>query len=358
MTKTLHTLLFFSAFCATALAQPTLQMNVLPEIGDVVTFYDADTANVSEGSAGANQTWDFSGLEATAPGTQYIYLDPAATPAQFASNFPGANIAIKINEDTAVYTYAKKSASQLELLGAMNETFTQKYQNTDIQLKTLSFNNSFSDDFTNTSDNGTGFVFYGKGSRTVTYDAYGTLKTPAGTFTNAMRIKGVSSQVDSVDFGVGKLINRTTFTVYDWLVANQPGVLVSVYYTHLITETYFPGLDPFIEDFGTFKSVSYIDNFTVGTFDRPAELAGIQMDFSGANPAIEELALNINSDNRRDNIQMLLTDAAGRIVDTQVIALASGDNPLSIPVAHLPAGSYFLTLSDGQALKTLGWQKI
>ena len=358
MTKTVHTLLFSIVFCAAAVAQPTLQMNVLPEIGDVVTFYDVDTTNVSEGSAGANQAWDFSGLEATAPGIQYIYLDPAATPAQFAGNFPGANIAIKINEDTAVYTYAKKSASQLELLGAMNETFTQKYQNTDIQLKTLTYGGSFSDDFTNTSDNGTGFVFNGKGSRTVTYDAYGTLITPAGTFPNAMRIKGVSSQVDSVDFGVGRLINRTSFTVYDWLVANQPGVLVSVYYTHLITETYFPGLDPFIEDFGTFKSVSYIDNFTVGAFDRPAELAGVQIRFSGANPAIDELALNISSDTRHDNMQMLLTDATGRVIDTQVIALASGDNPLTLPVAHLPAGAYFLTLSDGQAVKTLGWQKI
>ena len=95
MTKTLHTLLFSIVFCAAAVAQPTLQMNVLPEIGDVVTFYDADTTNVSEGVAGASQTWDFSGLQLSAgsTGIQYIYLDPAATPAQFAGNFPGANIA-------------------------------------------------------------------------------------------------------------------------------------------------------------------------------------------------------------------------------------------------------------------------
>ena len=84
----------------------------------------------------------------------------------------------------------------------------------------------------------------------------------------------------------------------------------------------------------------------------------MQIRFSGANPAIDELALNINSDTRHDNMQMLLTDVTGRVVDSQIMSLASGDNQLALPVAHLNSGTYFLTLSDGQAVKTLGWQKM
>src|SRR5690606_4847238 len=122
----------------------------------------------------------------------------------------------------------------------------------------------------------------------------------------------ISSQVDSADFGVGSTIIRTNFTVYDWVVPNQPGVLVSVYYTRIITETRFPGLDTLIEDSGTFKSVNYIDNLSVGTFDRPDELAGVNISFGGANPVSDELSLRISIAKVNGPLQLLLTDAGGR----------------------------------------------
>ncbi|GAB4488958.1 MAG: hypothetical protein OHK0019_05900 [Saprospiraceae bacterium] len=192
-------------------------MNVVPEIGDVVTFYEADTTGVTQGNAGANQNWNFSGLQPLVgiALVQYFYLAPSSTPPRFASKFPTANFAIRIGpaSDTAVNVYSIKSANQWEFLGIKNDSIEQVYTNTDIQLKNLSFNGSFTDNFANTTDNGTGFIFYGEGSRTITYDGYGTLKTPAGTFFNAMRLKGISSQVDSADFGVGVSIIKTDFTV-------------------------------------------------------------------------------------------------------------------------------------------------
>ncbi len=341
-------------------AQPQLQMNVVPEIGDVVTFYEADTNGVTQGNAGANQTWNFSGLQPLVgvDPVQYFYLAPANTPPQYASKFPTANLAIRIGlpSDTAVYGYSNKSSSQWELLGLKNDLIEQVYTNTDIQLKTLSYNGSFTDNFTNYTDAGTGFVFYGTGTRTITYDAYGTLQTPAGTFQNAMRLKGVSSQVDSVNFGVGEIINHTELTVYDWVVANQPGVLVSVYYTRTITETRFPGLDTLIEDSGVFKSVNYIDNLSVGTFDRPAELAGVAVGFAGANPASDQLDLKITTEKSQD-LQLLLTNIEGKVLSSQSLTLAAGENQVSLPVSHLLAGAYFATLTDGRALRTLTWQK-
>lgn len=360
MKKSLFLPLFALFFSAALLAQPQLQMNVLPNIGDVVTFYEADTNGVSQGSAGANQNWDFSDLEPLAgvAGTLYHYIAPSNTPSQYASQFPGANFALRVGEgDTAVYSYTKKEANQFSILGIASEDVIQEYSNTDIQLKSLSYNGSFSDDFTNTTDAGTGFIFYGSGSRTITYDAYGTLITPAGTFQNAMRLKGISSQVDSADFGVGSTIIRTSFTVYDWVVPNQPGVLVSVYYTRIISETRFPGLDTIIEDSGVFKSVNFIDNLSVGTFDRPEELTGVNIAFAGANPVSDELSLRISIENANEPLQMLLTDAGGRVVETRSLTLNAGENLLSLPVGHLGTGAYFLTLTDGKAIRTLHWQK-
>jgi hypothetical protein len=133
-------------------------------------------------------------------------------------------------------------------------------------------------------------------------------------------------------------------------------VLVSVYYTRTITETRFPGLDTIIEDSGVYKSVNYIDNISVGTFDRPDELAGVTVVFAGANPATDQLDLKITTEKGQD-LQLLLTNIEGKVLGNQSLTLAAGENQVSLPVGHLPAGAYFATLTDGRALRTLNWQK-
>lgn len=359
MKKTISLLSLAALVCGSLLAQPTLQMNVLPAIGTSVMIQEADTNSAAQGNAGANQTWNFSGIQplSGSPATQYLYLAPSNTPPQYASVFPTANFAVKINSDTVVYAYSKKEATQYTFLGVKNAYIAQIYPNPDIQLKTLSYNGSFTDDFTNTSDAGTGVIFYGKGSRTVKYDGYGTLITPTGTFQNAMRIKSVSSQVDSAEFSGIKIISHTDITTYDWFVANQPGTLVSVYYTHTVSTTSFPGFPPQVTDLGTEKSANYISNATLGAFDRPDELAGVTLRFAGPNPAADQLVLNIAVENGNQDLQLMLTDINGRVLETRSLTLTAGENQVSLPVGHLPTGAYFATLTDGRALKTLNWQK-
>ncbi|MFZ4633254.1 MAG: hypothetical protein ACOYNO_03500 [Saprospiraceae bacterium] len=343
------------------LAQPTLQMNVVGQIGDVVTLQVADTLNISQGNAGANQTWNFSSLKPQSgqPATLYAYLAPANTPPQFASVFPVANLSLKIGTDTAVYSYGKLEANQFTFLGIKNDFIEQVYTDPDIQLKTLTYNNSFSDDFANYSNAGGGVIFYGKGSRTVTYDGYGTLITPLGTFQNAMRIKGVSNQVDSAEFSGVKIINRTNIVTYDWFVATQPGALVSVYYTRTITETYFfPGLPPNITDLGTTKSVNYLSNLTSSAFSGPDQLQGLSISLAGANPAADQLALNFTATEGRENLQMLITNAGGQVVASRALAVLPGESRMDLPIEYLPAGAYFLTVTDGRGASTLKWQKL
>ncbi|MBP6828250.1 MAG: T9SS type A sorting domain-containing protein [Saprospiraceae bacterium] len=340
------------------IAQPTLQMNVLANIGDVVKLHEADTTNVTQGNAGANQTWNFAGLQALpgVPAVEYYFLAPSNTP--YASSFPTANYAVKIDSDTAVYAYAKKDANQYAFLGIKNEYITQQYPNSDIQIKApLSFNGSFQDDFTNFSDAGTGFIFYATGSRTVKYDAYGTLTTPEGTFQNAMRLKSVSSQVDSANFFGNIIINYTDITTYDWVAANKPGPLVSVYYTHTISKTIIPNFDTIVTDLGITKSVNYIDDLVTGVADRPDELSGITVRLVSQNPAIDVLKISILAEKGDKDLQIQVTDVGGRILETRSVPVNAGENLQSVQVAYLPAGAYFLSISDGRGVKTILWQK-
>lgn len=348
------------SFGASLLAQPVLQMNVVPDIGDVATIQDADTLNASPGNAGANQTWNFGNLQplSGSPAVNYVYLAPASTPPQYASEFPSANLAIRIEFDTVVYGYARKEATQFAQLGIKNDQIELKFTDPDIQLKPLMYGASFSDDFAYYTDAGSGVLFYSEGSRTVTYDGYGTLITPTGTYQNAMRLKSVSAQVDSTEFSGIKIINRTDITTYDWLVANQPGVFVSVYYTHTITENYFlPGQPPLVTDLGTTKSVNYQSGLSSGTLNRPNELPGIAVSIAGAHPAFDQLLLSIDATSNQNNLQLNLTDVNGRILESHAVNLFAGENRIDLPVGHLASGAYFLTLTDGKSVRTLPWQK-
>ncbi len=360
MKKTIFLLALFTALHGFLLAQPTLQMSVVPDIGDVITIQEADTNSVNPGNGGANQTWNFAGILplSGSPAIPYVYLDPANTPAQYAAKFPMANLAVKIDIDTVVYGYSRKEANQYSLLGIKNDFIEQLYTNPDIQLKTLTYGGSFSDDFANYTDAGSGIIFYADGSRTVTYDGYGTLVLPSGTYQNAMRIKAVSSQVDSAEFMDIKFINRTDITTYDWLVSGQPGVFVSVYYIHTVQETYFfPGLPPIITDLGTVKNANYISGLSTSIFEQPDELAGVTINMAGSNPAVDLLAVKIEAEKGSENLQLLLTDISGRVLETRSLTVAVGENRIELPVGHLPAGAYFLTVTDGKALRTLNWQK-
>lgn len=358
MKKTLFSLTLALAAQSALFAQPLLQMNVIPDIGDAATLYEADSNSINPGNTGANMTWNFSGLSPLA-GTQptpYFYLAPSNTPPAYAAKFPTANFATKLASDTAVYAYYKKEANQFSLLGFTNDYYTQEYPNTDIQFKPLSYNQSYSDDFTNTTDAGTGFIFYGKGTRTSTYDAYGPLTTPTGTYQNAMRVRTVTSQTDSASYFGNQIVYHYDITTYNWFAANQPGALVSINYNHTVSAVIIPGFDTLVTDLGVLKSVNYISNVALGAFERPAELTGVTLRLAGANPVVDEMALLITAEVNQD-FQIWMTDVSGRVLDTRSLSVVAGENRMSLPVGHLSAGAYFLTLTDGKAVKTLNWQK-
>ncbi len=352
-------LLFFAALCAalSLFAQPTLQNNVFPDIGDVITFNTADTLlNIEEGGAGANQTWNFSTLQPQAglEVTQQVFISPVGTP--YAANFPTANIVAKIGEDTAVYSYFRKEANQFSILGGGSVDFLQEYTDPDVFLKTpLAFNGSYTEEYAYQL---AAIGFQSVGSRTVTYDGYGTLITPLGTFANAIRLKLVSTQEDSAALGGGvEFISQTEITSYDWFVANQVGSVVSITYTSGTSETRIAGFDTLFNEMPLTKSVNYLSASTVGVFSAPTALSGLSIAALGPNPAVDVLNLRFDAEVGDQSLRVLITDAMGKEVDSQTVRTVAGENLWSLPVDQLAAGNYFLTLTDGRGVITRGWVK-
>ncbi len=159
-------------------AQPVINSaNLMLNLESEAFF--AETDAFDPGPAGANQTWNFSGLELTPIGGNETIL-PTGTP--FAGTFPTSNFCnATTGESAGGYTYFKYDTQKMELLG---DAFTGiGIFSFGINPKTYiefpyTFNTVFSDTYT--PDN---IPF------TATYDGYGTLILPFGTYHNVVRQK-------------------------------------------------------------------------------------------------------------------------------------------------------------------------
>lgn len=351
-------LILLGAFATLTQAQPILQNNVIPNIGDAYQIANADTFGIFQGSAGANQSWNLSALHPVGDTQRVDYhnIVPAATP--YVIHYPSATMATKIEEDTAIYAYYRSEPNQLSFLGTENVVFKQIYSDSDTRLKfPTNFDGSFQDTFAYTSDFGVGFIFYAKGLRTTTYDGYGTLSTPLGTFSNAMRIKSVAVYADSATFGAAQLINHHELTTYAWLLEGHPDYLAGIYYLKTINETRIPGFDTSFIESPLIKTVSYISDTYVGVRDLTPSVEGISDLTLGPVPAYDHVILRFKAAKIEKNLQLRLTDAFGRILQTQPLVCVPGENEIPLSISQLPPGTYFLMLTDGKGVLPVKWQK-
>jgi hypothetical protein len=359
MRKKIKTLLSILLLTGLSLsAQPVLDHSIVPQIGDGYKLAVAKTDNISEGNAGANQTWNFSTLQmesGTVP-TQFRVVSPVGTPYYF--NNPSANLVIKAEEDTVIYSYFKDEANKLSLLGTASLAFSQKFTDPDAQLQfPTNFNGSYQDHFEYETDAGTGFNFYSKGDRTIKYDGYGTIITPLGTFPNSIRLKSVSNQVDSADFFGTTAIYYNEITTYLWIRSGFTGNIATVYYTKTTLETRIPGFDTLIQELPLSKDVSFVSQATVGGIDLQSAPVGFSNLILGPNPASDQLNLNFTSERAGKSLKVMITDVMGRVCFVEDRLSMDGHNTWEIPVQQFSTGQYFLTISDGVRYESLSWQK-
>ena len=209
-------------FSATLFAQPTLTHTIVPAIGNTVQTFQSDT-NFTEGPSGANQTWDFSSFTNTGNYSS-VYVNPSTT--SYIDSISGSNLAATTPGSTS---YFNSTNSVLELLGLGTTAYVVIYSDPSTFFSfPLTYNSS-------SSDNNAGHYVYGGGTiyntRTGTTqldgDAYGTVITPMGTFTNVLRVKFVQQTTDVTSFST----SHSTVTSYSWYSPSYNNAIAQINYT-------------------------------------------------------------------------------------------------------------------------------
>jgi hypothetical protein len=315
--------LLLMMFSISSVAQPTLTgSSSNPVIGDQLTYNKSNY--VSPGNAGANQTWNLSAMTSTASASEFVA--PASTPSP---SIPNSNISLQVG--TSTYYYYKTNSIALQNCSDILYGNIISYSNPEDALQyPFTFNNTFVDTY-----QGGGFGISRNGTSTVTADGYGTLITPAGTYTNVLRIKIVRNYVD--DPGSVNLAITSDVLEYLWFSPNQRFHLASIY---TMTNTSQGGTT-------TAQGGHYIGNY----------LTGIEEQNSWSNtvdlypiPASNVLHIGLTGQ-IPTTIKASLYSTAGQLLKESTI-ITQGKVDLEYQVADIPNGIYLINLKSDRGFTT------
>lgn len=315
-----------------ALAQPTLTATgINPVVGNTFTL-NTTSAYFAQGPAGANQTWNFASYTGSA-GTATPYVTVASTPS--GASFPGANIAT--NNGGGVYGYNKTSSTALQNYGNVSPGVTMSYSNPEDYLHfPFTYNNTYSDPWSVTFVN-SGYTFYRTGHTVVTADAYGTLITAAGTFTNVTRIRMQQIYQDSAYIGMPYVITYNN-DEYLWYKDGTHSPLAATF-TFTSSASGTPSQSSF-----------YLSAGFVGIEEMDQSLSAYSL---YPNPAVNSITLDFTLTENK-SVQTAVFNSLGQQVQSGVTAEAmTGANRLTLDVSALPQGIYFAQiLLDGNIAGT------
>ncbi|MDF2456574.1 MAG: Por secretion system C-terminal sorting domain containing protein [Cytophagaceae bacterium] len=216
--KKLYTLL--SLVSISAVAQPTFStyptvVNGSVSAGKTIDYTGTDPATVS----GSNKTWDYSSLIFnTTENTTTAYTNMSAS--THSSSFPTANLFI--TDESGSETFMNVTSTIQTDLGIYFSDLeaTQTFSDPLVHTLPFAYNDTQSDNYVGslTVD---GFTTNITGSYTTTYDGYGTLITPLGSFTNIARWKSVQDETQITDYGIATYVYRFVTTSYSWNYPND-----------------------------------------------------------------------------------------------------------------------------------------
>ncbi|KXH84350.1 T9SS type A sorting domain-containing protein [Chryseobacterium kwangjuense] len=318
MKKLYFTLLIF--IIAKMGAQPVISAAHVIQPGPV-TYYGVDATqlgSLTPGPAGANVSWDFSQYTPSSSTTQIRYDCPTGN-----TNCTDFALANKIIESAGGegYSYHQYANNELLTIGTKSITsgVTTYYNYTDplLELKfPITYLQTFTDTFAGYS---TPASLTETGTQTVTVDAYGTLKTPLGTFPNTIRMKMERSTVSNT---VGSPMANITFVGYTWVSSSYAGALLTISFS----EVAVPG---FPVAYGRYLSYGK-NTLTLGTEDVTANK---QIDIY-PNPSSDY----VNLHHGEKIIKIEMNDAEGK-------KISEFKNVDKIDISGFPSGVYFLKMT-------------
>lgn len=203
MTKLYYTSIFLLASFGANAQAVTIEHASMAPIGTTVPISAGSASGFNTGPNGVDQFWDYSSLTVL-PAGNITVVDPATTPN--APSFPASNYAYKLDLTLPTvhteYNYYNLSTTGMEMLGSeIGGGDPNDYTpNPRMELQfPWTFGMPYSDTYQTTMMTGSETV-------TRTFDAYGTLITPYGTYHNVARL--------AYTFDAGVTTN------YQWLSTN------------------------------------------------------------------------------------------------------------------------------------------
>ncbi len=303
---------------ATLHAQPVMTSAALsPNPGEVFYGRMCDTTGITPGASGPSAVWNFSGLTTTG-GDTLAYDSCAATP--YCDSFPGSNL---VSYNAGDYMYAVKSTSGITAIGVASSLFTMHISGgKDVAYFPLTYLSYHTDTSYLAID---GFS-YQHHQDSMSYDAYGTLTLPTGTYPNVIRVHQTSIVTDS-SFGFPTWTVSTTQTeTYNWFDSgfHNPLLTITLDSANGNTVEYFVHGGPLSQ--------------------KPVIAAAADLKVF-PNPATNALNLSFElTDNTGASIT--LTDITGRTVAVvPAEQMKNGLNNIVIPVSDLAAGMYIARLN-------------
>ncbi|MDD3961081.1 MAG: T9SS type A sorting domain-containing protein [Bacteroidales bacterium] len=193
-----------------------------PEIGDqIATIYSDAYTNINPGEAGAGKNWDFSPYTATETETMQ-FVDPEQT--LWGGQVPNSNIAIQFDQDETLAQFMHLSSDVLKVnyMGIYEEVaLLMEYTDAmDVMHYPFAYGDNFEDTYGYTMEydyGGTILEMVTTGTIETVADAWGTLTTPYGTFSNVLRVKITDTESYETYMG-GVLVDSgtDTYITYEW----------------------------------------------------------------------------------------------------------------------------------------------
>ncbi len=233
-------------------AQPVITYNGnAPQIGDSYNL-SGTFGTFDPGLAGGGQSWDFSDVQPTIS-AGVTAVDPASTP--FTDDFPEASIAFHDNDNSLeTYNYWQLISSELFFLGMGSDPGTNPdiihYSDPrKIMQYPFAFNDTYTDSYFYAYPSAV-MLLHRRGTIIAMADAWGSVKTPAGSYNSTLRIKKVKTYTDSVWNTGGDLMSVTphTETDFEWYTATSHYPVLHIQVTEAGTSLSYTSLAEGIED--------------------------------------------------------------------------------------------------------------
>lgn len=350
MKKTFTKLFLLMSMPFAGMAQITLTTSDFPGMNEAWYQYTDTSTHQAVGTSGTNQNWNFTNFVAD-ENSGIMFTSPSNAPASWSSNFPNATYVSYSPYDTNA-TYFRSGTNGFYIDGFYDGRAGAFPGLLDFNPDQLIIPTPFT--YNSTRTHRARFVLYTTNSgydiefvqginQNLSGDAYGTLTTPAGTFSNTLRIKDFQFIDDSIlvdFFGTGNYQlyqaegPKDTAITYRWFQHAPQTLLFEI-------EERINGATPSgIADKASFWS----------TTPSPLSAKTINTEKSVAvypNPANNSQYITFNLNNIQAS-NIAIYNAAGQMVKNAKI---NGSTMLMFDTVLFESGMYFYHLTNSQGQK-------